>query len=187
MPKFKIRHLTKYTYEGTVSDSANQVMLYPVKDEFQEVVNHSISITGNPAVEVHTDHFGNEVGTFTHTRPHRELTIDSRLLIVTKPHPLPQSAILAADQWKALEKLRFQIPFLDFLICEHFSFLPELVKLIEDERCKDCPPLQTVQDFCQYIYSNFTYQKGITTVETTVEEIWKLKSGVCQDFAHLRS
>ena len=28
-------------------------------------------------------------------------------------------------------------------------------------------------------------KKGITSVETQVEEIWNLKAGVCQDFAHV--
>ena len=27
--------------------------------------------------------------------------------------------------------------------------------------------------------------KGITNVETTLDEAWKLKAGVCQDFAHI--
>jgi transglutaminase-like putative cysteine protease len=39
--------------------------------------------------------------------------------------------------------------------------------------------------FCQYVYDNFEYIKGVTTVETTLDEIWKIKSGVCQDFAHI--
>src|SRR6185436_14912550 len=44
---------------------------------------------------------------------------------------------------------------------------------------------ETAVDFCKYVYENFTYEKGITTVETTLDEIWKLKTGVCQDFAHI--
>ena len=37
----------------------------------------------------------------------------------------------------------------------------------------------------QYVFDTFAYRKGITTVESTLDEIWKLKSGVCQDFAHI--
>ncbi len=48
MSKFKIRHITKYTYEDTVRDSANQIMLYPLKDQYQEVLQQQIVITGNP-------------------------------------------------------------------------------------------------------------------------------------------
>ena len=40
-------------------------------------------------------------------------------------------------------------------------------------------------DFCDYIYTQFEYKKGITTVESTIDEVWKLRSGVCQDFAHI--
>src|SRR5688572_33503912 len=78
MSKFKIRHVTKYLYEDPVRDSANQIMLYPLKDQYQEVLQHQILISGNPIVSVHRDYYGNEVGTFTNAQPHKELVIDSR-------------------------------------------------------------------------------------------------------------
>ena len=45
MSKFKIRHKTTYSYETTVRDSANQIMLYPIKDAYQEVLQHDLLIT----------------------------------------------------------------------------------------------------------------------------------------------
>ena len=45
MSKFKIRHITKYTYEVPVRDSANQIMLYPIQDESQEVLQSQIVIS----------------------------------------------------------------------------------------------------------------------------------------------
>ena len=44
---------------------------------------------------------------------------------------------------------------------------------------------ETVQDCCHYIFENFSYLKGITDVETTVDEILQHRTGVCQDFAHV--
>ena len=73
MAKFKIRHITKYNYEVPVRDSANQIMLYPITDEYQEITLHTISVTGNPVIEVHHDIFENKIGTFTHPLPHQEL------------------------------------------------------------------------------------------------------------------
>jgi transglutaminase-like putative cysteine protease len=35
------------------------------------------------------------------------------------------------------------------------------------------------------MYNNFEYKKGVTGIETRVDEILKLKAGVCQDFAHV--
>jgi transglutaminase-like putative cysteine protease len=185
MSKFRITHITKYTYEDTVRDSANQIMLYPLKDEYQEVLQHNIIITGNPVVNIHQDYYGNDVGTFTHAQPHKELDIDSRLIVETTHRPVPDDSIDQESQWMELDKLKFKIEFIDFLKQERFEALPEVEKVIETERCKHCSPLQTARDLCEYIYKNFSYKKGITTVETTVDEIWKIRSGVCQDFAHV--
>jgi hypothetical protein len=48
MPRFNIHHITKYTYEGPVRDSANQIILFPIKDEYQEVLHQELTITGEP-------------------------------------------------------------------------------------------------------------------------------------------
>lgn len=185
MPKFKIRHITKYAYEDTVRDSANQIMLYPLNDQWQEVLQHNIVITGNPVVNIHRDYYGNEVGTFTHANPHKELAIDSRLLVETKYRAVPDDNSAQQVQWVELENIKNKIEYIDFLKLEKFQALPEVEKQIKEERRKKNSPFQTAKDLCEYTYKEFTYQKGITTVETTVDEIWKLRSGVCQDFAHI--
>ena len=184
MSKFKIRHITKYTYEDTVRDSANQIMLYPLTDQYQDVIEHKIVITGNPIVNIHRDYYGNAVGTFTHAQPHKELDIDSKLVVETKHRAIPEDTIAQETQWKDLGNLKYQLEFIDFLKQEKFEALPEVEKVIEEER-KECTPLQSAKELCEYVFKNFSYKKGITTVETTVDEIWKLRSGVCQDFAHV--
>jgi transglutaminase-like putative cysteine protease len=185
MSKFKIHHLTTYRYEVPVRDSANQIMLYPLRDEYQEVSEHRILITGTPQVQRHTDYFGNEVGTFTHAQPHRELTIDSSLVVVTKPRNTPGDEAEPSEQWKALEPLKNNVRFIDFLKQERFGALDEVRALVDAERCKNCSPLVSAKEFCTYVYQTFLYKKGITTVESTVDEVWNIKSGVCQDFAHI--
>jgi len=40
-------------------------------------------------------------------------------------------------------------------------------------------------ELCSFVFDHFSYRKGITTVESTLDEIWKIKTGVCQDFAHV--
>ena len=185
MARFKIQHVTKYSYEVPVRDSANQIMLYPIDDEYQEIIFHNITVTGNPVIEQHLDIFRNKIGTFTHSQSHQELIIDSRFEVNTQSKKLPEDNEPYETQWDALEKIRYQIPFIDFLKAENFHHLPELQKIIDEVKCKHCTPLRSAKDFCEFVFSNFTYKKGITTVETTLDEIWKLKSGVCQDFAHM--
>lgn len=185
MPKFKIQHITRYTYEGVVRDSANQIMLYPVTDLHQEVVLHEISVSGNPSIEIHTDIFNNKAGTFTHTQPHNELVIDSLLEVVTTQKELPSNSVDVSQQWKLLTGIQNKFPYIDFIRHEPFDGLDELTKTIHDVHQPEKTPYQCAMDFCNYVYTDFTYQKGVTTVDTTLGEIWKIKSGVCQDFAHI--
>jgi transglutaminase-like putative cysteine protease len=81
--------------------------------------------------------------------------------------------------------LKHQFEFIDFLKQESFRTLAEVAAVVEEERLKNASPLTSAKAFCHYVFSNFTYKKGITTVETTLDEVWGIKSGVCQDFAHI--
>lgn len=185
MSKFKIRHITSYHYEDTVRDSANQIMLYPIEDDFQRIQHHEITISGSPKLLIHKDYFGNRIGTFTNAHPHRDLCIDSQLLVTTVNRPLPVVNQSIEEQWKELDRLKYTLGIIDFLKSEKVESLPEIQQLIETEKCKVCTPLQTTQHFSEYVHKTFDYKKGITTIETTLDEIWNLKSGVCQDFAHM--
>ena len=40
-------------------------------------------------------------------------------------------------------------------------------------------------DLMQRIYTEFSYDKTASTIDTTVEQILENRKGVCQDFAHL--
>lgn len=185
MSKFKIQHITRYLYQDPVRDSANQIMLYPIRDQYQDVLQHTIQVTGNPMVHIHTDYFGNQVGTFTYVSTHRELIIDSQLMVLTKARALPEDKTPAADQWQELKNKRWSLEFVDFLKQEELSTLPEIKAVVESQLSANSTPFQAARHFSEYIYKTFEYRKGITTVETTPDEIWKLKSGVCQDFAHI--
>jgi len=185
MSKFKIRHITKYTYEVPVRDSANQIMLYPIQDEFQEVLQSQIVITGDPQVEMHRDYFGNQVGTFTHASPHQELIIDVRLVVETKPINFSSNNKKVDEQWAELRQLRYQADLIDFLRQENFSLLAEVMTVVESIQTSQQSPLNAAIQLCDFVFKKFTYKKGITTVESTLDEVWKLKSGVCQDFAHI--
>jgi transglutaminase-like putative cysteine protease len=185
MPEFQIQHITRYIYDSPVRDSANQIILFPIKDAYQDVLKQEITITGHPVVDSHIDYYGNEVGSFTYSEPHSVLVINSKILVTTRQRALPVNDIFPAQQWEDLKPLQYMVPYIDFLRQEYFEGLSELEVIVKQERSKDETPYQVALRFCQYVYENFEYIKGVTTVETTLDEIWKLKAGVCQDFAHI--
>jgi transglutaminase-like putative cysteine protease len=185
MAIFQIHHITRYTYEQPAGYSANQIILYPIKDEWQRVKQQRLLISGDPVVAYHRDYFGNQVGTFTLIEPHRELVIDSHITIETSPRLKPNITQTTAEQWEELGRMAALLPYADYLKLEAFDSREELQKMIDARNPKQYNSYQVARYFCKQVYEQCTYIKGVTTVETTLDEIWKLKAGVCQDFAHL--
>ena len=185
MPQFKIHHVTRYSYEVPVRDSANQIILFPVKDEYQTVQKQDLDITGEPPVDIYKDYYGNEVGSFTFAEPHRELVIDSKIEVITKSRALPDDTLPKEEQWSALHTIRHQVPFIDFLKQESCEAVHEIKRDTQVGQHLQFTPLVAAQKLNEYVYKEFQYIKGVTSVETTPDEIWKLKAGVCQDFAHI--
>lgn len=185
MPTFFIKHITQYQYTEYAQYSANRILLYPLQDAFQEVLLHQLTISSHPQVSVHKDYYGNDVGTFTVIEPHLTLTIDSTLEIRTHKRPLPSDTISAQEQWALLRDAHIRFSFNDYLYTESFSLREDVIA--EFNRWMDVQqtPYVIAQRLCRYVYENYTYVKGITTVDSTLAEIWDHKQGVCQDFAHM--
>jgi transglutaminase-like putative cysteine protease len=89
------------------------------------------------------------------------------------------------DQWNHLHQIRWQVPYMDFLKQELFPSLQEVMDSAHLDQAKTLTPLEAARQLKTFVYDQFKYIKGVTSVETTVDEIWKLKAGVCQDFAHI--
>ncbi len=184
MSVFKIHHITRYEYDRPVKESNNEIKIYPYHCPEQEVLQQELQITTQPDVQTFTDYWGNRNGVFSVLPPHRLLVIDSRLIVRT----IAESEV----------KVNFQSTFIDLQReMEHNLQLLELSTSLsqESENAIDNILQQIpnennsvaamVEHCSQYIYNHFRYVKGITNVQTTVEEILQHKSGVCQDFAHV--
>jgi len=185
MPEYKIHHITRYTYPTPVIDSANQVMLYPLEDQQQEVKKHEIRITNNPALETFTDYFGNKVGIFSVIEPHTDLTIESFIEVVIHETKKEDDGSSAGDQWNKLAMIRDEFPYMDLMLLEHGDSHEEILATVNSLIHPTGYPFDIANQLSSFVYTNFEYKKGITSVETIVDEIWKLKAGVCQDFAHV--
>lgn len=185
MPNYRIKHITRYSYPSPVIDSANQVMLFPIDDEMQEVKKHELLITHQPSVEVFTDYFGNKIGIFSVIRPHTQLCIESVIEVVAKEALPPVTGLPAASQWENLSVVGEQFPYMDFLLRESCDAEEEIDAVVKSLMGENITPFAVAEKMSNFVYSHFEYKKGITSVETIVDEIWQLKAGVCQDFAHV--
>jgi transglutaminase-like putative cysteine protease len=185
MPHFHILHRTHYVYSGFVIDSASQIKLYPVNDEMQRVNNHHITVPQQPAIHLFKDYFGNTTGFFSILPPHKELIIDNLMEVEMLPPKAIELTTSTSDAWSIILREDNQLEYHDYLRAELAQCQTQVQQAIREILSKEQHPLHTIHELSNYIYDNFTYQKGVTNVETSVDEIWQLKAGVCQDFAHM--
>ncbi|TWO33372.1 transglutaminase family protein [Seonamhaeicola sediminis] len=185
MALYFIKHLTKYTYSGNVIDGANQIRLYPFNNEFQKVISQNITINGNPNVTTYQDFFHNTVGTFMLITPHNFLSIESDIEIYTQPVIFPEDRAKPEEQWHLLESLKKDIQFMDYLKFITFDGTPDIKEMIASKDKSLLSPYKVALEFCEFIYDNFKYIQGITDVDSKLDQVWKLKAGVCQDFTNI--
>ncbi|HEX8329220.1 MAG TPA: transglutaminase family protein [Hymenobacter sp.] len=185
MPSYKIKHLTRYAYAAPVIDCANQLMIYPLEDERLEVKSQVVTVSLNPEIAFFTDYFGNQVGVFTVIKPHTELLIESNVEVVTTPIQFPMDEETAEQQWQQLASLSRDGAFMDFLDPHTSPLHEEIRTALQGIISGNEKPLKNALVLSEYVNANLAYEQGVTSVETPTEEIWRLKAGVCQDFAHL--
>ncbi len=185
MPVFQIQHITKYKYDRPVRESANQIKIFSFNKPGQEILSHEIVISEEPSVNKFTDYWGNTVGFFTVPQAHEELIIDSRLIAKTSPICLEEQLSTPKD-WDLLKEETFSSILLPDLARMEKIRSQEKIQLILDHISIDnCSPLEAAMRYSRFIFEQFKYVKGITNVETTIDEILEFRSGVCQDFAHV--
>lgn len=184
MATFKIVHITKYQYNFPIKESINEVRLFPQNFDNQEVLQHQLLITTNPSVEISTDFYGNNVGNFNILKAHNEMIIESRMLVkVNHSLKIPEVDTttvkdLEIEQTKNSSLLRLCTP-------DVITNQKKIDSYLKKINAATIPVIAIAQKCSEYIFKNFTYTKGITNIETTVDEILVHKKGVCQDFAHV--
>ncbi|WP_028298382.1 transglutaminase family protein [Olivibacter sitiensis] len=184
MPIFSIVHTTKYEYENPVVESMNEIRIFPYKCPDQEVLQHELNISYSPLMHTFYDYWRNKVGTFSISHPHKELVIENKLLIrTTMPNLLQINFHSGFDELN--QEMQGQLKLLELSRpdkIDNKDSLNELLSTISDGSHSIAMIVERTSDV---IYKKFRYVKGITSIETTVDEILLHGGGVCQDFAHL--
>jgi transglutaminase-like putative cysteine protease len=191
MPSYTLKHITRYSYAAEVVDGANQIMLYLLPDERLQVDRHEVCISSDagtrhaPPVDTYVDAFGNTVGVFTVLEPHTVLVIESSAAVTTHPIQFPMDEHSAEQQWQDLRSRQFDPAFIDFLTPSDFKSLADVKNTLRQLTSPAEKPLKNALVLSEYVFDHFEYRQGVTNVETPAEDIWQLKAGVCQDFAHI--
>jgi len=184
MSVFKIHHITRYQYNWPVTESVNEIRIYPYSCPEQEILQHEVEISHQPDVQLFKDYWGNKVGSFSIMESHDELVVESKIIVRTT-----LGTQLRVDFHSSFEQLQEEtinnIHFIELMHPDNIEKQNRVVEICEKFYNKNNSVARVVELCSEYIYKYFKYTKGITTVETTIDEILDFQSGVCQDFAHL--
>lgn len=184
MAVFKIHHITRYTYDSPVVESVNEIKVFPYTCPDQELLQMDLNISYAPDVQLFQDYWGNKCGHFSINAPHNTLAIESTSIIRTT-----QSNQLKIDFHSDFRQLSAEkannLPLIELSFFEPIKNQASIEKIARQLTKNGDSVATVVERCCEYIYKRYKYVKGITTIETTVDEILEHQSGVCQDFAHL--
>jgi transglutaminase-like putative cysteine protease len=182
MAVFNIVHITKYQYNCAITESSNEIKLFPYNFENQEVLQFQLAITKNPEVAISEDYHGNRVGNFNILAAHSELIVETNMLVrTTHSQKIPEIDHLKVSDLAT--KLNNDIYLLRLSYPEKIEKQIEVVKILKAIDSSDKSIIEIAQQCNEYVFTNFTYTKGITNIETTLDEILEHRKGVCQDFA----
>ena len=184
MPVFRIHHITKYEYDRPVKESVNEIKIYPYRSPEQEALSHEISVTGQPEILIFEDYWNNKTGVFNLLPPHKELIVESRLLLRTTG--TAETSINFGENINDLkQEIDGDIKMIELAEPSFIKNQAAIADIIQKITQGTNSVAAIAQNCSEYIYKIFKYTKGITNIETTVDEILEKKGGVCQDFAHL--
>jgi transglutaminase-like putative cysteine protease len=176
---FAIRYLTRYHYDGPVTDNLNSLRVRPATTSTQRCDEFHTRIEPEARVSRHLDYFGTEVIEFGIPSSHEQLTIEMRARVVTSEPPEPPEGT-----WESLVSVayldaagEFALPWQDQPAIEGIEEL--------DAELDQATPLDAVRRLCELVPDRFEYRPGVTYVGSTVRDLLTAGAGVCQDFVHL--
>src|SRR5580692_29930 len=188
---YNITHRTLYEYAAPVTVSHHVTRLEPLTSKTQECERFSLKIFPEPTLrKTRQDYFRNRLCFFAIQEVHDQLEIitHSRVRVGVKNLPPPEST----PAWEGVVNM-YRDPVSPEVV-EPYQFVfdsPqvrasfELADYARESFGPETPLLVGAADLTRRIYEDFTFDPKATTVATPLEEVWKKRRGVCQDFAHL--
>jgi transglutaminase-like putative cysteine protease len=173
--KLEIVHRTHYRYSGPIAETVMEVRLRPMDGNGQRCLDFELNVGSRIKPHTYLDGYGNNVHYFNLVSPHTRLSVTSTSVVETGLGP-------DADPGEDLvyDFLRFRSPVKDV------PGVRELARRHPVADPRSGPAVeQALEQLALTISQEFTYDRAVTDVYSSVDEVLELRAGVCQDFAHL--
>lgn len=190
--KYQLKHLTQYVYQHPVANSYNLACLAPRALSYQHVLQRELHVyPASAPLSEYTDYFGN-TRHFIHLQPpHQQFSVTSQAILEVQPRHNEQRLAQGCDIGTLqhyLQHSKSSDAVYAKMLCQPSRFAPHLAEskqLLQTLQRQGQTVLELAAALNQYIYSEFSYTPGATSVVTPLTEVLQHRRGVCQDFAQL--
>jgi transglutaminase-like putative cysteine protease len=170
-----IHQTFRYEYPGPITDLRQRLMVVPPTNHgLQRLVTHKLRVSGsNLDTERSHDTFGNVVLDLTLQEVDRHVEF-ATWAVVECDAPLNERTTSGSASFDH----RFGEP-------SRLTRPDEALRAVADSAlASGARDIQLAELLSRHVHDHFTYEWGVTSVETTAAEAWALARGVCQDYAH---
>lgn len=187
---YEISHKTVYRYNAQVLHSQHLVHMSPRDVRGQTIHRHSLTIDPVPVMRSDDrDAFGNPVSMLDIERPHDVLVVHARSTVTVSGDVGPplesikiedlEAGLRAAPSHEQLELRQMRCP------SRLTDPTAEIKAFAASSFTRGRTLLEGAIALSERIHRDFTFDPAATDVSTPITDVFRLRRGVCQDFAHL--
>jgi transglutaminase-like putative cysteine protease len=180
-----------YDYDAPVHGDRHLIRVTPMSMSGQQrVIASALTFDPRPDLETgYSDFFGNAVKTIAYRDYHKKLDVrlSARVSVEDVERPADLSPTLAGlkSEIAALWSLAPDSPHHFLGASPRIAFDQAITAYASRSAAPDRSAEATAHDLCLRIHADFAYDRKATGVDTSPVEAFKLKKGVCQDFAQV--
>lgn len=189
MIRYAVKHRTEFAYSMPVAISHHLLHLTPRATEQQRVEGWRVALTPPPALRRSgSDFFGNTLEHLTIQDEHQTLVVQAGGTVSVEAGHWPDPK--STPSWEDAIITGGGDP--EALAAQPFAFDSGMTRAGDPVRAwarqsfvPGRPLLDAALDLNHRIFTDFEYDPAATEVTTPVDEVFDLRRGVCQDYAHL--
>ena len=171
--RYEVRQTLSYEYPGPIEDVHQLLMLVPAdRIGAQRLLGHHVEISPPARPRYSSDSFGNRLCHIALPRVENRL----EFAVTFRVERMAEEGIAVRD---ADEIPRFTV---SSPLTEPSAALQALAHELLRQAAGTA---DLADDINGWVFGHIRYTKGVTGVRTTAQDVYELRQGVCQDYAHL--
>lgn len=178
----KIEHDLKLTYDDYISESWVELRMEPQTNEAQTVNSYYLAVGPRAKVFRYEDWTGNTVRHFSVSEYHREIEVQTKSIVETKPPKVELNRVSEpltpkAEVGALLDYVNFDGPI------TRSAALRSLFKSADLDGAASLG--ERVDRLGRHVHDRIEYKSNVTSYHSAIDEALSHEAGVCQDIAQI--